>query len=64
MAGWIPGQGTGLGCGPGPVLGARERQPIAVSLTRRRFSPSLSPSLPLSVTISKIFEKTTLPKVW
>ena len=38
----IPSQGTCLGCGPGPQLGAHEGQPhIDVSL-------SLSPSHPLS----------------
>ena len=29
----IPSQGTCLGCGPGPQLGACKRQPIDVSLT-------------------------------
>ena len=51
----ILGQGTCLGCGPGPWLGACERHPICVSLTC--FSPSLSPSLPLSLKINKIFLK-------
>ena len=33
VAGSIPSQGTGLGCGPCPQLGAHERQPhIDVSL--------------------------------
>ena len=32
VAGWIPSQGTCLGCRPGPQLGACERQPIEVSL--------------------------------
>ena len=33
VAGLIPSQGTGLGCGPGPQWGAHERQPhIDVSL--------------------------------
>ena len=27
VAGWIPSQGTCLGCRPGPQWGARERQP-------------------------------------
>ena len=32
-AGWIPSQGTSFSCGPGPQLGAHERQPhIDVSL--------------------------------
>ena len=30
-SGSVPGQGTCLGCGPGPQLGACERQPIDVS---------------------------------
>ena len=33
VAGLIPSQSTCLGCGPGPQLGAWERQPIDVSLT-------------------------------
>ena len=45
----IPSQGTCLGCGPGPYLSACERQ------TYRCFS--LSPSLPLSLKINKIFFK-------
>ena len=33
VAGWIPGWGTCLGCGPGPHLGEHERQPhMGVSL--------------------------------
>ena len=33
VAGSIPCQGTSLGCGPGPLLGVREKQPhIDVSL--------------------------------
>ena len=52
VAGSIPSQGTCLGCGPGPQLGASEKQLIDVT---RRFSPSLSPSLPLSLKINKIF---------
>ena len=32
VTGLIPGQGTCLGCGPGPLLGACERQKIDVSL--------------------------------
>ena len=42
----IPSQGTCLGCGPGPQLGACERQPVGVS-------PSLHPSLPLSLKLNK-----------
>ena len=32
VAGLITSQGTCLGCGPGPQLGAYKRQPIDVSL--------------------------------
>ena len=32
VAGLIPSWGTGLGCGPGPQLGVRERSLIHVSL--------------------------------
>ena len=32
VTGLIPSQGTCLGCGPGPQLGACKRQPIDVSL--------------------------------
>ena len=46
VASSIPSQGIGLGCRPGPQLGARERQPIDVFLTYRCFSPSLSPASP------------------
>ena len=38
----IPGQGTCLGCGPGLIGGMWE------ATTHWCFSPSLSPSLPLS----------------
>ena len=50
VASLIPSQGTCPGCGPGPQQGARERQPVDVSLiplTRRCFCPSLSPSIAL-----------------
>ena len=51
VAGSIPSQGTCLGCAPDPHLGLPEWQPpIDVSLT-------LSPSLPLSLKINKIFKK-------
>ena len=51
VASSIPSQGTWLGCGPGPQSGVHERQPCTdVSL-----SP-LSPSLPLSLTLNKIFK--------
>ena len=53
VAGSDPNQGTYLGCRPGPLWGIHERQPhIDVSL-----SLSLSPSLPLSLKINKIFKK-------
>ena len=53
VAGSIPCQGTCMGCGLGPSLGVCERQPADVSLTLQCFSPSLSPSLPLSLKINK-----------
>ena len=56
-AGSIPSQGTRLGYRPGPQMGACERQPVNVSLAHRCFFPSPSPSLPLSLKISKIFRK-------
>ena len=34
VANSIPSQGTCLGCGQGPWLGAHERQPINISLAR------------------------------
>ena len=37
----------------GPQLGACEKQLIYVSLTHLCFSPSLSPSLPLSLKVNK-----------
>ena len=52
VTGLIPGQGTCLGCGPGPPQGVHERQPI-VSLTHRCFSPSL----PLFLKINKILKR-------
>ena len=42
-------QFTCLDCGPGSQLGACKRQLIDVFLAHRCFSPSLSPSLPLSL---------------
>ena len=54
VTGLIPSQGTCLGCGPGPQSGACERQPHTdVSLTHQCFSPSLSPSFPLSLKINQ-----------
>ena len=57
VAGLIPGQGTCLGCRPGPKWGCtggnQPRQPIHVSLVDQCFSPFLSPSFPFSLKISK-----------
>ena len=53
IAGSIPGQDTCLGCGPGPRMGVCKREPFNESLTHLCFSPSLSPSLPLSPTVKK-----------
>ena len=53
VTGLIPGQGTCPGCRPGPQMGVCKRQPIHVSLTHPCFSPSLSPSLPLSLKTNK-----------
>ena len=50
VSGSIPSLSTCLGCGPGPQLEACERQQI-VSVSHRCSSPSLSPSLPLSLKI-------------
>ena len=47
VTGSIPSQGTCPGCGPGPQWGAHERQ-LHIDV-----SPSLSPSLPLSLKINK-----------
>ena len=49
VAGSFPGQGTCLDCRPGAWLGVCKRQLIDVSLTYCYFSPSLSPSLLLSL---------------
>ena len=49
----VPNQGTRLGCEPGPWLGACKGQLIDVSLAHQCFSPSLSPSHPLSLKINK-----------
>ena len=48
-----PGQSAFLGCRAGLQLRARERQPISVSHSHPCFSPSISPSLPLSLKINK-----------
>ena len=57
VSGLISSEGTCLGCGPGPWVGPCKRQPTDVSLVHRCFFP-LSPSLPLSLKINKIFKKT------
>ena len=48
---------------PGPQLGAWERQLINVSLTHGCLSPSLSPSLPLSLKINKSKKKIITKKI-
>ena len=53
VASSIPSQGTYLGCGRGPQLGVCKRQQMGVSLAHQCSSPSLSPSLPLSLKINK-----------
>ena len=53
VAGSIPSQGTRLVCRPGPQLGVCKRKPI----TNGCFSPSLSPSFPLSLKINKLNSK-------
>ena len=45
VASSIPSEGTCLGCGPGPQLGASKRQQICVPLAHWYFSPSLSLTL-------------------
>ena len=49
VTGSISVQGMCLGCGPSPQLEAGKRQPIDVSLAHQCFSPSVSPSFPLSL---------------
>ena len=49
----IPSQGTRLGYGPGPQMVVHARQHIDVSLAHLCFSPSLSPSLPLSLKMNE-----------
>ena len=53
VAGAIPSPGICLGCGPGPWLGACKRQMTDVSSPHWYSSPSLSPSLILSLKINK-----------
>ena len=48
VTGFIPSQGTCLGCRPEPQLEVRRRQLMDVSFAHQCISPSLSPSLPLS----------------
>ena len=48
---WCPIRAHSWVAGPGPQLGACQRQLMDVSLAHRYFSPSLSPSLPLSLKI-------------
>ena len=56
--GTICSEGTCLSCSLVPSWGMYERQLINVSLSHRCFSPSLSPSVPLSLkTINKILKK-------
>ena len=55
VAGTIPSQGIHLGCRPGCLLGACERQLINVSFII--VSLSLSPSPPFSLKISKSFKE-------
>ena len=57
VASSITSQGTCLSSRPGPWLEACKRQPINVSLAHIYFSPSLSPSFPLSLKINKIFKE-------
>ena len=56
VAGLISSQGTCLVCGPGPQLGACERQLTDVSLVHWCFYLFHSPSFPLSLNINKIFK--------
>ena len=52
LTGLIPSQGTWLGGGPDPQLG-RARGNQLMFLSYQCFSPSLSPSFPLSLKINK-----------
>ena len=56
VVGSIPSQGTCLDCGPGPQEGVCKRQLIDIISCTSMFL-SLSPSLPLSLKINKIFKK-------
>ena len=57
VTGSIPSEGTCLGYRPGPQLGPCERKPIEVSLAHQCFPPCLSPSLPLSLKLNKVKNK-------
>ena len=52
VAGWIPSQGTCVGSGPGPWLGAFDRQQL-VYVSHICFYPSFSPRFPLFLKINK-----------
>ena len=56
VTGLIPSQGTCLGCGPSPQLGHMQ-EATNQYFSHRCFSPSISPILPLSLKINKIFKK-------
>ena len=61
----MPSRGTGLGFEPHPQLGVCERKPIDVSLAHQCFSPSLCPSLPLSLKIKSLKNKNKKPSsIW
>ena len=60
--GWIPSQGTSLGCRPGSQLGSCRMQSIQASLSHRCFSPSFSPSLSLS--LKNINNQTNKKSCW
>ena len=52
VTGLIPSQGTFLGCGTGPQVGACEKQPFDTFLAYQCFSPSLFYSLSLSLKVN------------
>ena len=67
VAGLIPSQGIGLGCGPGPQWGVRERQPhtnVSVPFCLPPF-PSFSRNKINKIfkKMNKIIQKTLLPQV-
>ena len=61
-AGSNPGQGTCLGCGPGPLLGGMQEATNEMFLSHINVSLPFSPSLPLSLKINKynLFKKVKL----